>query len=300
MSQTATPLRHWRRKDVFRFRNADLIAIRYETGCRDVFDYHEAICDLIEQERANLVKVSLFTLARGIHDDPSGEYEEWAKARIAIMNGMRDRGLVEFEGDVHPHRELEISLPEDVYLRWHTDNGQKSAVAKGRPRGPGGKFRTTKKPQEQGLQPQASTTPLDIRRQTSDSDVDNSSSAIQYDASAGDIDQDGNVSDLDEHWSYTVADTLTSLNPDGHEGIRNQLRDDITLHFFRNRHIPIEPEAYQRAAEAFEAKVAGGWKPERSPVAYLLSTVKSHRNNLRVAGPVPSQEAESYVRPHAC
>lgn len=109
----------WRKKDVHRFANPDLVAVYYETDCREVFDYHEAICDQVEIERRNGVCVSLLTLATRIHDTPRGDFEAWAKPRILMLETMRDRRLVHFDGDVDPHREIVVSLPERTYRRWH-------------------------------------------------------------------------------------------------------------------------------------------------------------------------------------
>lgn len=119
-------------KDRYRFRNPDLVAIRYETQCREVFDLHEAICDLIDDERANRVRVSVLTLATMIHDFPGGD--QWEQSRVAVLEAMRDRGLIRFDGDVTLYGELEISLPERVYRRWHEQG--KKAAANERPRDP--------------------------------------------------------------------------------------------------------------------------------------------------------------------
>jgi len=111
------PVVGWRMKDRYRFRNPDLVAIRYATECREVFDLHEAICDLIDEERQNRICVSLLTLATMIHDHPrSGE---WETQRIAAIEQLRTRGLIEFDGVVTLADELVISLPERVYRRWH-------------------------------------------------------------------------------------------------------------------------------------------------------------------------------------
>src|SRR5688500_17958596 len=91
------PLTGWRKKDRYRFRNPDLVAVFDETGCRVVFDLHEVICDLIDQERKNGVKVSLRTLCGEIHDHPKGD--EW-QIRVRVLDGLRERGLVLFTGDV--------------------------------------------------------------------------------------------------------------------------------------------------------------------------------------------------------
>lgn len=122
----------WRMKDRYRFRNPDLVAIRYSTDCREVFDLHEAICDLIDEERQNRVSVSLLTLATMIHDFPSAG--EWETKRIAVIEQLRERGLVEFEGPVTLADELVIRLPDRVYRRWH-EAGKKQA-ANERPRDP--------------------------------------------------------------------------------------------------------------------------------------------------------------------
>jgi hypothetical protein len=122
----------WRKKDRYRFRNPDLVAICHETQCREVFDLHEAICDLIDEERRNGVQVSLLTLATMIHDYPQGG--EWEEPRIAALEQLRARGLVEFEGEVSLTGELLIKLPERVYLKWH-EAGERR-VANERPRCP--------------------------------------------------------------------------------------------------------------------------------------------------------------------
>lgn len=115
----------WRMKDRYRFRNPDLVAIRYSTDCRAVFDLHEAICDLIDEERENCIRVSLLTLATMIHDFPHAG--EWEEARIAAIEGMRERGLICFDGAVTLYDELEISLPERVWHRWH-ESGKRHAA----------------------------------------------------------------------------------------------------------------------------------------------------------------------------
>ena len=122
----------WRMKDRYRFRNPDLVAIRYATECRAVFDLHEAICDLIDEERQNRVSVSLLTLATMIHDFPRAG--EWERQRIAVLEQLRERGLIEFQGVVTLADELVISLPDRVWRRWHED-GKKQA-ANERPRDP--------------------------------------------------------------------------------------------------------------------------------------------------------------------
>lgn len=122
----------WRMKDRYRFRNPDLVAIRYSTDCREVFDLHEAICDLIDEERQNRIRVSLLTLATMIHDFPSAG--EWETKRIAVIEQLRERGLIEFQGAVTLADELVISLPDRVWRRWHED-GKKQA-ANDRPRDP--------------------------------------------------------------------------------------------------------------------------------------------------------------------
>lgn len=122
----------WRMKDRYRFRNPDLVAIRYATECREVFDLHEAICDLIDEERQNRICVSLLTLATMIHDFPRAG--EWETQRVAALEQLRERGLIEFQGAVTLADELVISLPDRVWRRWHED-GKKQA-ANDRPRDP--------------------------------------------------------------------------------------------------------------------------------------------------------------------
>ncbi len=129
---TFEKLTGWRKKDRYRFRNSDLLAIRYHTGCREVYDIHEAICDLIDEERANRVKVSPLTLCTIIHDHPQGD--DWSTARVAVVEALRERELICFEGDVTLTGELEISLPDRVYARWHEDGAK--AAANARPRDP--------------------------------------------------------------------------------------------------------------------------------------------------------------------
>lgn len=115
----------WRMKDRYRFRNPDLVAIRYATECREVFDLHEAICDLIDEERQNRICVSLLTLATMIHDFPRAG--EWETQRVAALEQLRERGLIEFQGVVTLADEIVISLPDRVWRRWH-EGGKKHAA----------------------------------------------------------------------------------------------------------------------------------------------------------------------------
>lgn len=131
-------LRGWRKKDRERFTDDALVAVRYGTGNREVFDYHERICDRIDAAGRNETRVSLFQLAREIHDDsadPAG-HDEWLKTRTAVIEQMRDLDRIRFEGDVLLHRTLVISLPPKTYQKWH---GQGSHFEQ-QEREPSGKF----------------------------------------------------------------------------------------------------------------------------------------------------------------
>lgn len=124
----------WRKKDRYRFRNADLVCILFETGCREVFDLHEVICDFIDEEQTNLIKVSLLTLCIAIHDHPRLGDQEWERQRLAVLEKLRERELVRFDGDVTLTGELAISLPDRVYKRWHESADKKAKNE--RPRDP--------------------------------------------------------------------------------------------------------------------------------------------------------------------
>lgn len=116
-------IRDWRKKHKKRFEDDALIAVKFEAGAREVFDYHERICDRIDDAGKNETRVSLGQLAREIHDDPStGEsYEAWVLSRTSILEGLRDLEKISFEGDVQVHRTLTITLPEETYRKWHTN-----------------------------------------------------------------------------------------------------------------------------------------------------------------------------------
>ncbi len=148
----------WRKKDVHRFNNPALVAACHEDLLgRDVFLYHEAICDLIELERTNSIKVSLFTLARTVHDSPDGDAIEWAESRQKVLESLRKHDLILFDGDAHLHREIQISLPDATYVKWHDRAAGKKARATKAAEQPrkGGRFAAAKTPQAQDNTPQA-------------------------------------------------------------------------------------------------------------------------------------------------
>ena len=145
---------NWRIKDRGRFGDPELVAVCYETGCREVFDYHETICDLIDAARTNEITVSLLTLARIVHDDAGFMEPAWFEPRRQMLCALRDleKPLIEFQGDVTSvHQQLTIRLPEETYVKWHTDGGAKSVAAKQRPRTENGRFVSTKYPQMQAV-----------------------------------------------------------------------------------------------------------------------------------------------------
>lgn len=127
----------WRRKAKHRFRHSALVAVCYKARCREVFDYHEAICDLIDDANDNSVSVSVLTLAQTIHDHPPLLDDEalaaWLANRLPAFEAMRDEGLLLFHGTPDLYRNLEISLPDRTYSRWHRRRG---AYAKSAPRDP--------------------------------------------------------------------------------------------------------------------------------------------------------------------
>lgn len=130
----------WRKKDRERFSNPDLVAVCYETECREVFDYHERIWDRIDAERRNGFKASIFTLAREIHDDRDAHDVGWFDRRQRAFEEMRNRGLICFDGEVSSsHHELAISVPAKAYSDWCEDNWR-SNRAHAQPRGSRGRF----------------------------------------------------------------------------------------------------------------------------------------------------------------
>lgn len=277
---------NWRIKSRDRFADPELVAVRYESGLREVFDYHEAICDLIDAARRNEVCVSLLTLARIIHDDDGFQAPEWHERRAWMFAALRSHGLIEFEGSVESiHQQLTISLPEATYVKWHTDGGAKSAKAKAQPR-IGGKFATAKPPQVQAVPDcgdrKGVAVPQAPRRHDTTDDT------TRHDDTA-----DLRPQTARRTWQDEVLDELVCLH-DGDEGKRNHLRSELWMHS-RRHNLSDAPHAYVAAAKAFAAKVAGGWKPNRSGGAlpYYLSTVTSHRHEITVAEATPEPKEPS-------
>lgn len=134
----------WRKKDRERFADAALVAVRMEIGGPEVWLYHERICDRIDAAGRNGTKVSLYQLAREVHDDPyaapgTSDHDAWVIARTRILTRLRELGKLVFEGDIELHNEVVISLPEDTYQRWHRATRQ-GTNGKDAPRGAGGRF----------------------------------------------------------------------------------------------------------------------------------------------------------------
>ena len=113
----------WRRKSVERFSDDDLVALRYEFGGHEVWLYHERICDRIDIAHENATTVSLFVLAREVHDDPpvgdEQAFGEWADERLALLRGLEDAGRICIDGELSPYSKIRFSLPDDVYEKWH-------------------------------------------------------------------------------------------------------------------------------------------------------------------------------------
>lgn len=286
-------LTNFRIKDRGRFGDPELVAVRYETGCREVFDYHEAICDLIDAERRNGIEVSLFTLARIIHDEEGFTDPEWFERRRRMLLALRDRKkpLVMFDGDVESaHDQLAISLPEDTYVKWHTDGGAKSAKAKNQPRTAKGTFApAAKHPQMQDV------SDCGDRKDVAEPQRAASTATTQHHTTP----HNDEVVSLPHPtpprrtWTDEVADLLTCLT-EGDDGKRNHLKSELWIHA-RRHNLTDTTGAYVRAAKAFATKVEDGWKPNRpnGALPYFLSTVSSYRQELTVTEPTPTEKEPS-------
>lgn len=275
---------NWRIKARDRFADPELVAVRYESGLREVFDYHETICDLIDAARRNEVTVSVLTLARIIHDDEGFQAPEWHERRAWMFASLRAHGLIEFDGSVESiHQPLTIRLPDATYEKWHTDGGAKSAKAKAQPRDGGGKF-TAEQPQMQALP--ASGNRNDVAAPHAPRRHDTTDDTTRHDHPADIRPQTA------RRWQDEVVELLDCLT-EGDDGKRNHLRNELWMHA-RRHNLGDAPHAYVAAAKAFAAKVAGGWKPNRpgGALPYFLSTVSSHRCEITVAEATPSTPKE--------
>lgn len=324
-------LTNFRIKDRCRFGDPELVAVRYETGCREVFDYHEAICDLIDAERRNGIEVSLFTLARIIHDEEGFTDPEWFERRRRMLLALRDRKkpLVMFDGDVESaHDQLAISLPEDTYVKWHTDGGAKSEKAKKQPRNANGTF-TVGNRGEQGKSDYGQAAQVEhaerhanerSARRTTASDSPTAKHPQMQDVSecgdrkdVAEPQRAASTATTQHHttphndevvslphptpprrtWTDEVADLLTCLT-EGDDGKRNHLKSELWIHA-RRHNLTDTTGAYVRAAKAFATKVEDGWKPNRpnGALPYFLSTVSSYRQELTVTEPTPTEKEPS-------
>lgn len=291
----------WRTKDVKRFENPDLVSVFYETQRREVFDYHEAICDRLFLERENCTKVSLFTLARTIHDDHGWTDAEWFMTRRSIFLTLRDRGLICFNGSIDSvHQELEISVPERTYRRWRMGGDWRAEKAAAQPR-ENGRFAKKRPAHTADHRNGTATSRNEPQATAKDSDADKDVESTTTSTSNEDparppavvipttIARDtAGTPYVVDGWTAELRAAFSWLHQ-GDSSKAFQITRQVLKHKRKYENQHLTPEAYIKAAKSLGEQAAEGWRPDpgKSPMAYYLTTIESHLVELDMPDVAP-------------